>query len=217
MNAITIVNILVVVVMIAFTISGYKEGFFRKLCGILSFFLIGFLSWYASGILSRLLLLYPKHEISMLDQLFYDTLNRITLFVVIFLLLQLVVLILRPITKVWNHIPVLSIFNRIGGCFLGLIQALLLLCLISMGLRLSLWDKGSALVSDSYLHYSDTFANVLLFYTKEPVEELQKIDASLNQSEALTKEEAKRLYEWLLDKHINKEDADKIIAMLRVE
>lgn len=217
MNAVLITNLLVIVVFLAFLYSGYKEGFVRKLLGILSFFIVGIFSWYVSGILSKLLTLYPKQEIDIINQLLYDSFNRITLFVILFILLQLLVLLLRPSTRILNHIPVISFLNRIAGCLLGGLQAFLILFLITMGLRLPLWDKGSELVSSSYLRYSDSLGSLLLFYTKEPIDDLQKMNASLNQTQALTANEADHIYQWLLNNNINKEDADKIMSMLRVE
>lgn len=217
MDMITIVNIVILAILLFFIWSGYRQGFVLKLISIFSFFVTGFVSWYLSGIIANWISLYPHDEGSIIDTLLYDNLNHITLFVVLFLLLQVVLMALRPSLRILNHIPVVSLINRIAGCVLGLLQGLLILFLVTMVLRLPLWETGNDIASTSLLRHSDALAELALFYTKEPIDELNKISDVVQDKKAFTQEEADRLYAWLLNQNINKENADEIMNMLRVE
>lgn len=217
MNLSTLVNIAVVGVLLYFVFSGYRQGFLVKLIGIFSFFVIGFLSWYLSGFLANWISIYPHEDTQLLSSLYESMLNHITLFVILFVILQLVFLFLRPLIHILHHIPVVSFVNRMAGGLLGLVQGVLLLCLLAMVLRLPLWKQGSEVVANSYLRYSDAVTKKALFYTKEPISELQAFDGMLRQHTALTKADASKLHAWLLKQNIKKENADKIMNMLLVK
>ena len=63
MYEIMIINVVVVIVMLLFLYSGYKQGFLWKLISILGFFVVGWLAWMASDPVSSILALYPKDQI----------------------------------------------------------------------------------------------------------------------------------------------------------
>lgn len=196
---------------------GYKKGFVLKLIGIVTFFVAGILCWFVSGFVMHWITIYPKGTNEIIDLLLYDQLNRLAVFVVLFLLLQAILLVIRPALHILNHIPVVSLLNRLLGCALGLIQAFLILFLITMALRLPLWEQGNMIASNSWLHYSDPMAKWALFYIKEPLTQMQKLSDTAQQKESLTKQEAHQFYEWLIQQNISKEDADDLMDMLRVE
>lgn len=219
MNLIFYVNIVVVIIFLVFILSGYKEGFLIKLLSILSFLVVGFLAWWLSAYIGKFLSLYPKDAIPLkgtpLEGMFYDNLNRTLLFVVLFVLLNIVVMFLRPLFKAVGSIPIISTFNKIAGCVLGGVQALFLLVLATMVLRLPFWEEGNTIASQSLLRYSDPIASAAMFYMKEPMQELQKLDNALNKKEALSESEIEDIRTWMLQQNIDKEKADEYISMLR--
>ena len=82
-------------------------------------------------------------------------LNRLLIFVILFVLLQLAVLVIKPFTKAANHVPVVSGINRLLGAALGALQAVLLMVLAAMVCRLPFWKTGNEIASASLLRYSD--------------------------------------------------------------
>ena len=122
-SLIMVVNIVILCALCAFVFGGYRDGFLLKLLSILSFFVCGFLAWWASSYVGSFIHLYPKHALPLqdtpLEAVLYDNLNRLLIFVILFVLLQLAVLIVKPFTKAANHVPVVSGINRLLGAALG--------------------------------------------------------------------------------------------------
>ena len=133
-------------VLCALVFGGYRDGFLLKLLSILSFFVCGFLAWWASSYVGSFIHLYPKHALPLqdtpLEAVLYDNLNRLLIFVILFVLLQLAVLVIKPFTKAANHVPVVSGINRLLGAALGALQAVLLMVLAAMVCRLPFWKTG---------------------------------------------------------------------------
>lgn len=219
MDMIMIVNGIILVYLVASLYSGYKEGFLMKLLSIASFFVIGILSWWLSSYIGKFLALYPHNANLMgggvLEEVLYDQLNRIMIFVILFVLLNIAVLILKPIARILGHLPVVSTFNKVGGCILGLVQAVLILILITMVLRLPFWKEGNRIAESSLLRYSDPIAEAAIFYCREPLQELQKITQSMEREDPLNEEEISAIHEWLLKQNIEKGVADEFVSTLR--
>lgn len=219
MNLIFYVNIAVVIILFVFIRGGYKEGFLIKLLSVLSFFVVGFLSWWLSSFIGKFLSLYPKDALPLkgtpLEGFVYDNMNRIVLFVILFALLNIGIIFLRPLFKMVGSLPIISTFNKIAGCILGGVQALFLLVLATMVLRLPFWKDGNTIASQSLLRYSDPIAKAAMFYVKEPMQELQKLDSAVHKKEALSESEIEDLRTWMLQQNIDKEKADEFISMLR--
>lgn len=214
-QTIQFVNVMILVIFIAFIIHGYRKGFLLKLISILSFFVVGILSWYLSSPLAKILSLYPKDALpfqdTLLEALLYENLNRIFIFVILCILFSLLVVIIKPMLKILGSVPVVSLLNKVAGSILGGIQALLIFFLAAMFLRLPLWDKGPEIASSSLLKYSDSIGDILLFYIQEPLQAIQKLDTTLQQSETLSTLEQEKLRSWLLEQSIDKEKVDEIM------
>ena len=95
-SLIMLVNMVILCVLCALVFGGYRDGFLLKLLSILSFFVCGFLAWWASSYVGSFIHLYPKHALPLqdtpLEAVLYDNLNRLLIFVILFVLLQLAVL-----------------------------------------------------------------------------------------------------------------------------
>ncbi|MEG0274655.1 MAG: CvpA family protein [Longicatena sp.] len=217
MNAVTLMNMVIVVLLVFFMFSGYRQGFLLKLLSIFSFFVLGFVTWYLSQPLSEMFSLYPKESIPQLgiasvENVLYNNLNRFTVFVILFVFLYVLLLLVRPAIKVLQNIPVISTINRLAGCLLGGLQALLILFLLSFVMRFPGWELGNTLVSQSYLRYCEPVSKLVFFYI-----DLNELDEALQSDKTFTQEEINRYYDWLLKQNVSEENAAQIVSMLRSE
>lgn len=218
-SLIMVVNIVILCALCAFVFGGYRDGFLLKLLSILSFFVCGFLAWWASSYVGGFIHLYPKHALPLqdtpLEAVLYDNLNRLLIFVILFVLLQLAVLIVKPFTKAANHVPVVSGINRLLGAALGALQAVLLMVLAAMICRLPFWKTGNEIASASLLRYSDTLLEALTFYAKEPLQEVSKLTSALEEKQTLSTAEKENIRSWLLEQNMKKEDVDTLLSALQ--
>lgn len=219
MSLIMVVNIVILCALCAFVFGGYRDGFLLKLLSILSFFVCGFLAWWASSYVGGFIHLYPKHALPLqdtpLEAVLYDNLNRLLIFVILFVLLQLAVLIVKPFTKAANHVPVVSGINRLLGAALGALQAVLLMVLAAMICHLPFWKTGNEIASASLLRYSDTMLEALTFYAKEPLQEVSKLTSALEEKQTLSTAEKENIRSWLLEQNMKKDDVDTLLSALQ--
>ena len=126
-------------------------------------------------------------------------------------------MLLRPVARLFNHIPVVSFFNRFAGSLLGFVQGVLLLLLATLILELPFFADGAVLVENSWLRHTTKFADTLLFYTSYPMQELTKLKDVLEHKESFTQEEAQRIRAWLQEQNIEKDKLEQVMDMLKVE
>lgn len=215
-TSILIINSFVVIILIGCIITGWIKGFLLKLLSIASFFVVGIISWWLSTPLSNMISLYPKEYTPLLgtplESSIYQVFNRFSVFLVLFVILFMVVLVLRPIIKMFQKIPVISTVNKALGAGLGGVQAILFLCIIAFVLRLPIWPQGSKWVEQSLLKYSDIVMSKILFQTKDYWKELEEWNERVKDIESLSPKETEKLKEWFSDHNdmIEKEDLDTI-------
>lgn len=224
MNAFTmipLINIAILVVLVLFVITGWRKGFLWKLISILSFFVTGILSWWLSAPLSNILHIYPAAWVplagTMLAPYIAAFLNRMMLFIVLFLLISISVKLLKPLFKFVQRIPVISTVNRIAGSALGAIQGILLLVIVSLFLRIPGWEAGNTIVKDSLLKHSDVVMDAALFYAREPLDALHAIQEGLANANTLTQEQIDDLRAWMMTLPIEKEKVDAFMGTFKSE
>ena len=113
------VDILVVVSVVLFTLLGFKDGFFRKLYGILSFFVGFIVATKLMGPFGKLILGWFEF-------------SPIFSYSVAFLTVLLVVALISSLIYKWlgTKATVLKTINRIAGALIGAGQGLLVASLI---------------------------------------------------------------------------------------
>lgn len=221
LNTIFFINLAVIVILIICIISGWIKGFLWKLISLASFFLVGFFAWWLSSPLSKIISLYPKDQLpfqeTMLSSTIYDTANRLLIFIILFFLLEIILLVIRPIIKLLQEIPVLSFFNKVAGSILGFLEGMLFLAIITFLLCLPIFSDGTQWVNQSYLRYSEPLVNTLLTYTNDTWELIDMIRQGSEDVTALTPEQIENIRIWLQEHQIDKENIDAIIGSLKSE
>ena len=218
-NTVLMINIGVILFLVLLTWSGYKQGFLMKLLSILGFFVVGILAWWLSSPLAKFIGLYPIDQLSLQDNVItdivYNKLNRFVVFIVLFVVLNVVILCLKPIVKALSSIPVVSTINKVFGSILGLIQAVLLLFVVTMVMRLPFFANGTALVEQSFLKYSEQGSNSILEYAKGPMKDIHLLYQAMDHKQALTKQEIADIQTWLLSCGVQEDNVKAFIATLK--
>ena len=220
-NTWLMINLVVVIVFALLLFSGYKQGFLMKLISIVGFVVVGIFSWWISAPISRMLSLYPKSQLpienDLISSFIYDNINRLFIFVVLFVILNIVILFLKPLIKAISDIPVVSTINKVAGLCLGAIQAVVLMFVATLVLRLPFISQGNTYVEGSLLKYSEPMMNTLMFYAKEPLQQISAVFDLINEKETLTKQEVENIHDWLVSQNLTEEQVNAIMASLNSE
>lgn len=220
-NTWLMIDLVVVIVFALLLFSGYKQGFLMKLISIVGFVVVGIFSWWISAPISRMLSLYPKSQLpienDLISSFIYDNINRLFIFVVLFVILNIVILFLKPLIKAISDIPVVSTINKVAGLCLGAIQAVVLMFVATLILRLPFISQGNTYVEGSLLKYSEPMMNTLMFYAKEPLQQISAVFDLINKKETLTKQEVENIHDWLVSQNLKEEQVNAIMASLNSE
>ncbi len=219
-NNMMLIDIGILLFLVFLIWSGYRHGFLLKLVSVLGFVVVGLLSWWLSEPLAKILALYPKDSIPLqgtfVEAFLYDQLNRLVIFVVLFVILNIVVLCLKPILKFLSDIPVVSLLNKIAGACLGGIQAVFLLFLASLVLSLPMVPNGANIIEHTLLRYCEPSMDLLMFYAKEPLQQISVLFDMMDRQKALSKQEVEDIRNWLVSQNIEEEQVNAILASLIV-
>ncbi len=199
--------------------SGYKQGFLLKAIGCIGFLAIGFISWFLAPYISNILPLFPKGLAPLQDtifaNLFYRQLNTICVFAMLFVVLSIVIVCLKPLLKTVRHIPILSQINRFLGVLFGLLQGFIVISAICVLFRTPLFSNGRNIVQQSFLNPVSKVSDSLLFFANDYFSQLESVQKLFTPSHALDNHDWDAITSWLSNQNINREDIESFIQSIR--
>ncbi len=150
-----IVNTICVVVLIINMIRCYSKGFLLSLWECLGSFFAMFVAWNLSKVLAPVIMLYPKSWLPLQDSIFSNllqvTINQYFIALIIFVAIKLILLILKPIVKMLQEIPIIKEINQFIGVFFG-VAITWLWCIIAIFiLSMPIIPEGVQLIDESLL------------------------------------------------------------------
>lgn len=213
------VNGCIVIGFLILLYSGYKKGFLYKVISLLSFFFMGILAWWLSSLFQHTYDVFPKSytlfQGTFLEEMVYDSLNRFTWFLCIFIIGQIALLCIRPFLKVVNELPVISLMNRYAGMALGAIQGICACFIIYMICQLPFFPNATTVANESLLRYSEPVVQQLLTYANVPIHELQAVFTSSDTG--LSLENLQSLQQWLRKQNVKEEQIQVVMEALQEE
>lgn len=215
-----VLNIVVVAIFIIFAYSGYKQGFLLKVLGCIGFMIVGIVSWLLSSPLGKLFHVFPS-DLTPLDEtiigpIFYDQMNRICVFVILFVILGIVIICLKPILKLISSIPIISQVNSVAGVIFGFLQGLILMVVVSFLFSTPLFANGKTVIKDSFLSPVNVVTEKLLFFSQDTLGQLASIQKIVTPSEKLNGEDVENIQAWLLENDFTQAQIDAFLQSLGV-
>lgn len=148
------IDALVVAIYVFCIYRAYKNGFLYELINTICLIGTMIISWILAPVLADKLLLLQLNE---LDNPLIDftsiklLVNTIVWFFVVMVVLNIIVMIIKPLFKSFTHIPVLGWLNRLMGIIFGLINATVIVILISCLLNLPVIKNGKEVIDGTFL------------------------------------------------------------------
>lgn len=210
-----ILNIVIIALLVLFAYSGFRQGFLLKALGCIGFVIVGFVTWYLSSPLGKLLHLLPDGITPMEDTfvgpIFYESINRILVFIILFVLLSLIILMMKPILKVLGKLPVLHQVNTLFGALLGFVQGVIVVMVIAFVFATPLFANGTSVIEKSFLSPVYTLTEKALFFAEDTLAELQSIQKIVTPSTALESDDLDHIKTWLLRFDIPENQVDAFL------
>ena len=192
------INLAVLIIYIIFIISGLKNGFLYQLVAIVYNIFAIFISWFISPILASKL---PIIKMDMVNEVIdiSPILNTITYFVIIYIILRLIYLLIKPLLKSISKIPILGSFNKIGGVIIGIIDATIIILILSMLLNLNIINNSNEIKENTVFKYCDTVSDELIKFAADKID-FSKFENEINNFDIDDLRD--QFTKWLIEKDI---------------
>lgn len=219
MGYIPFLNVFIVVFFLFCLYSGYKQGFLLKAIGCIGFVAIGFISWFLAPYISNYVALFPKSLAPLQDtivaSLFYNQLNTMCIFALLFIALSVLIMFLKPLLKTVRHIPILAQINHFLGLLFGCIQALIIISIICVLCHTPLIANGDSVVENSFLKPISQVSDTLLFFANDYFSQLESVQKLLRPSDSLDRQDWEEVSSWLASQNVSQEDIERFIQSIR--
>lgn len=211
-----IFDIILIVVLGILVIDGYRKGFFYKVLSCLSFFLILFLCWQITPAFSDVFSVFPKELAPFADtnlaSFFYVYANRALIFILLTVCFMLVLLILKPLSRLFQKMPVISTINAVFGMAFGIIQGLIVICVITFLLGTPLVSNSSEFISASLIRYVKPLNDEIIMLAGDAFVDYQMIE----KGEKADKNSIQEFKSWLESKGISDSElAEFILSIMK--
>lgn len=146
----TYLNLALIILYLAFIVIGYKNGLILQIVDLVYNILALFIGYFLAPILASHFPIVKLDEVYMALKLnvLMDTLIYM---IIVFILLKLLYLIIKPLFGFVSKIPLIGFVNDIGGALMGIINATIVVLLFCMLLNTPLFKNGNEVKEKTYL------------------------------------------------------------------
>lgn len=146
----TYLNLALIILYLAFVVIGYKNGLILQIVDLVYNILALFIGYFLAPILASHFPIVKLDEVYMALKLnvLMDTLIYM---IIVFILLKLLYLIIKPLFGFVSKIPLLGFVNDIGGALMGIVNATIVVLLFCMLLNTPLFKNGNEVKEKTYL------------------------------------------------------------------
>ena len=204
-------DLILIAVLGILIIDGYRKGFFYKILSCLSFLLVLFICWRITPAIADVFAVFPKELAPFaktnLAAFFYGYANRALIFVLLTAAFMLLLLVLRPLSKLFQKMPVISTINAMLGMAFGLVQGMLVVLIVYFVLNTPLVSNSKEFISASLIRYAKPFNDEVVLLAGDVLNDYQMIEKGENA-------DTKSLQEfkvWLAAKGISDSDLAEFI------
>ena len=146
----TYLNLALIILYLAFIVIGYKNGLILQIVDLVYNILALFIGYFLAPILASHFPIVKLDEVYMGLKLnvLMDTLIYM---IIVFILLKLLYLIIKPLFGFVSKIPLIGFVNDIGGALMGIVNATIVVLLFCMLLNTPLFKNGNEVKEKTYL------------------------------------------------------------------
>lgn len=146
----TYLNLALIILYLAFVVIGYKNGLILQIVDLVYNILALFIGYFLAPILASHFPIVKLDEVYMALKL-NVLMDTIIYMIVVFILLKLLYLIIKPLFGFVSKIPLIGFVNDFGGALMGVVNATIVVLLFCMLLNTPLFKNGNEVKEKTYL------------------------------------------------------------------
>lgn len=200
-NTTLFVNVGVILLVLVSLIIGYTKGVLLQIFKTLGILIVALFSWILAPGLSELVQVFPERFAPFHDTplagLFYDKINALCWFVIIFVVGLLIILLVKPLFKIITEIPVLKQVNQLAGAAFSLIPSFIIIVLVTFLLNTALFSNGKDVIENSILKYTSVVTDKVINVLSNSFKENVAIQKMISDPKSLETDDLKEVIDWL--------------------
>ena len=192
------INVAVILIFIIFAVFSYNRGMLLQIISLGYTALSVFVAWFLAPILAvrlpivKLETLYNLYDVNPL-------VNSLVYFIIIFIAMRILYLFIAPLFKSLSKVPFLGSVNKFGGLIIGIINAFIVVILVSLLLSTPLVKNGQEVKENTIFKYAEKISD---YAVKLTVDHLN-FDALKEKISGFNADEARdKFTNWLIDQGI---------------
>jgi len=216
-SLIPLINPIMFAFLLLVALLGYKSGLLLQVFSLLNVVVKVILAWIFSPIFASAIPLYNPDlgalNESALDTLLSEQLNTVIWFMLIYLVLTLLFMFLKPLIKGVGKLPIIKTVNQILGFVFGLIKGLIYLLIIIYLLSTPFFVNGRDAVEESYLITIEENAPLVFDSLSDWASSSGALSRLLS-NDVLNQEDRDEMEQWLIRQEVDQETIDNILESL---
>lgn len=209
----TWINIVCLLFLLICILIGVKRGFLLQLVNLIGMITSFVLAWIFAPVLADKIRLFPSSMIDFgydfINDLIYPYVNQIAWFLIIVILIKIVIMVLKPIIKMLQKLPLLKQCNELFGGIIGGFNGLLWIMVVSMVLRLPFFTNGSQVIDETFIRIPSLIIDLSMEKMPVDFQQAKEISGILNDILSENKDDAQNI--------LSDEDIEKIRGVLSEE
>lgn len=203
-----IVNASIIIILLMNIFRCGRKGFILSLWECIGTVVALIAAWNFSPLMGRMFHLVPLSYTPMGDTAFgpmiNDSLNRFVWVLVIFLVIKLVMLILKPIIEFIGKIPLLKEINQLIGCIFGGVITMVWALLAVFVLSVPVFEQGEKIVDGTFLKPIKVISVAFLESMHEEMQE-NEILSKIISGEMIDAEDEAVIEKWMIEYHLDEQ------------
>lgn len=213
-----VITIVALLILLYCTYSGYKDGFVMKGCELLSMIICIIIAWVLSGQFNTTLQWFPKDYSlftqTILDSPIYLIMNRFFLFLILFVISRILIILIRPIFRSINWVPLVGKVNKLLGIILGFVQGFALIVVFAFILSSPLFANGSEVLEASKLSAAKDVYRTVMFMFDDSFSKMESVQKIVTPSQALLEEDIDNIQTWLAAHGFNAVEQQEVMDLI---
>lgn len=196
------INLAVLAIYLVNMAWGYKKGFILQLIDLIGFIFILYIGYLAAPVFASLIVIVPNNLVNLayaeLNTLINSYLNILAWYIIITVCLKILLnLILKPIIKLIQKLPLIKQVNSFLGVIFSVFISTIWVIIISLCLTFPYFKNGSEVIDKTIIGVIQNYATNIFTQIKEPIENSKEFNRIINDFNNSSEQSQVELKKWI--------------------
>lgn len=207
------VNALLILLFVVVLYRGYKEGMLLQVVNLINTFVAVVIAWLFADVFAEIyqFVHYNKTGYISLDNFFTSNANKLIWFFVLFVVIRLLLMVLKPIASGISKMPLIKQVNSLAGGLFSIVTFVVYLVLITIFLTLPIIENGAEVIEGSYLGTVNRILEPALSGLEKTIQKNESIQYILSEKE-LTLSQKQSIVDMLTENGFSNDEIREFLS-----